>query len=133
MDAKKKVLVVEDDDSIRRIIEFCLSKRNFDVVTAADGLDGLSKARSINPDIIILDLMLPKMPGEEVCKQIRKDKQLGRVPVIMVTAKGSDADKVIGKVIGANHYIVKPFRVEELLENINRLVPADGASKRERS
>ncbi|MBI4432524.1 MAG: response regulator [Candidatus Omnitrophica bacterium] len=123
-ESQKKILIIEDDYAIQKFLSARLRKLGYQVNTAGDGEQGLEEARHGHPDLIILDLMLPKFCGEEVCKAIREDrnKLFSRVPIIMLTAKGSDVDHVIGKVIGANEYVTKPFSAEDLVEKIARLV-----------
>jgi DNA-binding response OmpR family regulator len=118
---KKKILVIEDDKDIRRTLQLQLEMEGFDVVTAADGYEGIYKAKSAGAALIILDLKLPGLPGEEICKEMRKEKKFESLPIIMVTAKDTDVDAVVGKVIGATHYIRKPFDMDELLDKV-RLV-----------
>lgn len=122
MTSKKKILIIEDEDSIRKVLEFHLKSNGFDVILAQDGEEGLDKAEQEPPDLIILDLILPKKQGEEICKEIRKDERIGKIPVIMLTAKGSDIDRIIGRVIGADCYMSKPFNTSALLKEINRLI-----------
>ena len=112
----KKILVVEDEDSIRNVLQVRLANCGFNVVTARDGEEGLAVARAEKPDLIILDLGLPKLPGEEVCRQLRNDEN--NVPIVMLTAKAEDVDRVVGKVLGANYYMTKPFEWTELLKKI---------------
>lgn len=118
----KKILVIEDDLDICNILSFSLRREGFDVSVANDGIDGLRKARELRPHLIVLDLMLPLLPGEEVCKAIREDDdpEFSRLPVVMLTAKASEADRIIGKVIGANHYMTKPFKMDELLGEVQK-------------
>ncbi|TAM38322.1 response regulator [bacterium] len=118
----KKILIIEDENELCDLIGLRLERSGFEVITANDGVEGLNKARFEKPDLIILDLILPKMPGEEVCKQVRKDALLSEIPIIMLTAKCSDTDKVIGGVIGANVYIAKPFEGAKLIQAINKLL-----------
>ncbi len=118
--ARKKVLVIEDDKVIRRLLFSCLKKRGFRVIIAKDGRKGLKKVRETVPDLVILDLMLPKLPGEEVCREIRRDQN--NVPIIMLTGKDKDVDRIIGRVIGANSYMNKPFDLPKLMEEIDRLI-----------
>lgn len=120
--APKKILVIEDEDRLRTILGYRLAHCGFNVVFAADGDEGLKRVYDSHPDLIILDLMLPKMPGEELCKQIRKDDEFCDIPIIMLTAKGTDADRIIGRVIGANYYMVKPFDSQTLLLHIHSLL-----------
>lgn len=119
---RKKILIVEDDLSISKFLAYRLRKLDYDVIVAADGNEGLKKARLEPPDLVILDLMLPACSGEEVCKAIREDDndQFSKTPIIMLTAKSSDVDRVIGKAIGANHYMTKPFDADELLDAVRR-------------
>ncbi|MFZ5801568.1 MAG: response regulator transcription factor [Candidatus Omnitrophota bacterium] len=120
----KKILLVEDEADITTILAFRLSKIGFTVLEARTGAQGLEMARSNRPDLIILDLMLPELPGEEVCKAIREDMDevFARTPIIMVTAKDSEVDQIIGRSIGANSYVTKPFDVEVLLKEIHKLL-----------
>ena len=117
---RKKVLVIDDDKGIRRLLFSCLKKGGFKVIIAKDGRKGLKKVRKMVPDLVILDLMLPKLPGEEVCKEIRGNGN--NVPIIMLSAKDKDADRVVGKVIGANSYITKPFDLPKLMEEVDSLI-----------
>lgn len=110
------ILVIEDDPTIRLTIEFALTKADYAVATAADGASGLDIARKINPDLILLDLMLPSMSGIDVAKSLRMTDE--ETPIIMVTALGSDEDKVKGLDAGADDYITKPFSTKELLARI---------------
>jgi len=111
----KKILIIEDEKSISDIIKFNLAKEGFVVDTAYDGAEGLEKALNGSPDLILLDVMLPKMDGFSVCKKIREKSV---VPVIMLTAKEEEVDKVLGLELGADDYITKPFGMRELLARI---------------
>lgn len=111
----KKILVVDDEKPISDIVKFSLSKEGFDVVTAFDGESGLALFHATKPDLVILDLMLPKMDGLEVCREIRK---VSHVPIIMVTAKDSEIDKVLGLELGADDYVTKPFSNRELTARV---------------
>lgn len=130
---KKIILIIEDDAAIRKMLHTRFSSSNFEVTAAADGEEGLALARQTHPDLILLDLRLPKLPGEEVCKAVREDedKQFSKVPIIMLTAKTSDVDRVIGHVIGATQYVTKPFDGLELLKLVKKLLrPQRGGPKR---
>ncbi len=118
----KTILIIEDNDDIRRLLELRLNFEGYNTLTSDNGLDGLEKAKKGNVDLVILDLVLPKMPGEEVCRQIRKDGVAGRIPVVMLTAKTQETDRVIGKVIGANCYLSKPYEASVLVGEIKRLL-----------
>ncbi len=114
-----KVLVVDDDIEICNMIEMFLLKERFMVVKAHDGEDAVKKFMKAMPDIVILDIMLPKMDGYDVCREIKK---LSQVPIIMLTAKGETFDKVLGLRLGADDYIVKPFEPEELIARIRAVL-----------
>ena len=103
---QKKVLIIEDEKSISDIIKFNLTKEGFSVVTAYDGQDGLTKAIASEPDLILLDVMLPVLDGFSVCKKVR---ETSTVPILMLTAKEEEVDKVLGLELGADDYITKPF------------------------
>ena len=110
---KKKVLVVDDEQSIVTLLKYNLQQAGYDVLTAMDGEEGLNLALTANPDVILLDLMLPKKDGMDVCKELRQQKVL--TPILMLTAKDDEFDKVLGLELGADDYIVKPFLPKELL------------------
>ena len=114
-----QVLIVEDDKNIRDLLERYLKKENYNVITAADGGEGLSLYHSEHPDLVLLDLMMPVMDGWAVCKAIREESQ---TPVIMLTAKGETDDKVLGLKSGADDYITKPFEMKEVLARIEAVL-----------
>lgn len=113
--AASKVLVVEDDRTLLSALKYNLSKEGHDVFTAADGAEAIEVARASKPDFIILDIMLPKMSGFEVCRILRKDTT---VPILMLTAKDDESDKVVGLDLGADDYMTKPFSMRELLARV---------------
>ncbi|MFH1782485.1 MAG: response regulator [Candidatus Omnitrophota bacterium] len=118
-----KILIIEDEKDLLTLLKMNLeSIHKYEVLTAEDGQKGIDMALAHKPDLIILDLHLPKLPGEEVCRQIRRDKDLHSVPIIMATGKNLDADRIIGRVIGADAYITKPFSIEELFGEIVKLL-----------
>ena len=114
-----KVLVVEDEESFREALEFILTKEGFQVVLAPTGTDGLTAFDREQPDIILLDVMLPGMSGTDVCKAIRTKSN---VPIIMLTAKDAEIDKVVGLEIGADDYVTKPFSTPELIARIRAVL-----------
>ncbi|MDE7218396.1 MAG: response regulator transcription factor [Oscillospiraceae bacterium] len=116
MEEKKTVLIVEDEKSIVDIVRFNLEKEGYAVLTAYDGEAGLAAAREGNPDLILLDVMLPKMIGFDVCRLLREEGN--NVPVIILTAREEEADKVLGLEIGADDYITKPFSMRELMARV---------------
>ncbi len=111
----KKILVVEDEKAIADILDFNLRKEGYTVVCAYDGEDGLTHALADKPDLILLDVMLPKLDGFEVCKAVRKTSN---VPIIMLTAREEEVDKILGLELGADDYITKPFSMRELMARI---------------
>ncbi len=112
---EKTILVVDDEAHIQELIKFNLTKNGFKVITADNGIDALKIAEDEKPDLIFLDLMLPGMDGLEVCKSIRKKSSIESTPIIMITAKGEELDKILGLELGADDYITKPFSVRELV------------------
>lgn len=117
---QKKLLVVDDDDEIRELLEFDLSHSGYSVDTACDGMEGLNKAVSGLYDLILLDVMMPKMNGFDVCKNLRKVKP--DIPVLLLTAKGTIGDKTQGFDCGADDYLVKPFDIQEVLLRVKALL-----------
>ncbi|MDR1247033.1 MAG: response regulator transcription factor [Clostridiales Family XIII bacterium] len=125
----KKVLIVEDEKSISDIIQFNLKKEGFEVDTAYDGESGLEKALAGKPDLILLDVMLPHIDGFEICKKVR---ETSAVPILMLTAKEEEVDKVLGLELGADDYITKPFGMRELIARIKanfRRIDLDDSEK----
>ncbi|HEY4745547.1 MAG TPA: response regulator transcription factor [Desulfuromonadaceae bacterium] len=118
----KKILVVEDEKDLAELLVFNLEKEGFRMLCAHDGVSGLEKARREEPDLIVLDLMLPGLMGTEVCKELRKEPRTARIPVLMLTAKGEEIDRVVGFEVGADDYIVKPFSMRELLLRIRAII-----------
>ena len=111
----KKILVVDDEKPISDIVKFNLKKEGYEVFTAFDGEEGLAMFHEVTPDLVVLDLMLPKIEGLDVCREIRKTSN---VPIIMVTAKDSEIDKVLGLELGADDYVTKPFSNRELVARV---------------
>ena len=117
-----KILVVDDEPEAVELLEFNLKKAGFDVLTATDGAQALKKARSVLPNLIVLDLMLPEIDGLEVCKMLRRDPATTRIPVIMLTAKAAEVDRIVGLEIGADDYVTKPFSPRELVLRVNKVL-----------
>ena len=115
-DSKKKILIVDDEPSIQDLLVFNLEKEGYKTITASDGEEGVSLALSQNPDLILLDVMLPKADGLTVCKRIRQT--LSKTPIIMLSAKGEEIDKILGLEMGADDYMTKPFSVRELIARV---------------
>jgi DNA-binding response OmpR family regulator len=119
MAENNKVLVVEDDSNLLDTLKYNLQKEGFDVVTAVDGAEALDIARKEKPAIIILDVMLPKISGFEVCRILRKEME---APILMLTAKADETDKIVGLEIGADDYMTKPFSLRELLARVRAMI-----------
>ncbi len=119
---KKRVLVVDDEPDIVSGIVDRLEFEGFDVLSAQDGQTALKLARDKNPDIIILDVMLPKIDGFKICRLLKFDKKRKHIPIIMLTAKTQESDKKIGKEMKADIYMCKPFDPDELISNIKKLL-----------
>jgi two-component system alkaline phosphatase synthesis response regulator PhoP len=120
--AHESILAVEDDEDILELLRYNLSREGYRVTVAASGEEGLKSARATLPDLILLDLMLPEMDGLEVCRQLKMDLKTRHVPVIMLTAKGEEADIVIGLELGADDYITKPFGNRVLLARVRAVL-----------
>ena len=120
--ARAKVLVVDDEEYIQHILNFSFGAEGYEVVTASDGEEGVSKAKDEKPDVIVMDIMMPKMDGYEACKQIKTDPQTKDIPVILLTAKGRDADRKLGSEVGADDYVVKPFSPGRLIERVEGIM-----------
>lgn len=117
-----KILIVEDDPDIRELLRFNLEKAGYNLFLAEDGEKALTQARKHSPDIILLDLMLPGVDGLEVCRTLKQDPELQRIPVMMVTAKGEEMDRVVGLELGADDYVVKPFSLREVVLRIRKIL-----------
>lgn len=120
--AKQKILVVDDELDVTELLEFNLKAAGYDVQSAEDGPTALKKARDIQPDLIVLDVMLPEMQGTDVCKELRRDPVTSAIPIIMLTAKAAEIDRVLGLELGADDYVTKPFSPRELVLRIRGLL-----------
>ena len=114
-DFKKTILVVDDEKMIRNLLNINLTKEGYNVIEAVDGLEAVELATEKKPDLILLDVMIPKLDGLSVCKRI---KNTMNVPILMVTAKDSEVDKILGLELGADDYVTKPFSIRELIARI---------------
>ena len=117
---KNKILVVDDEQSIVTLLQYNLEQAGYEVITAMDGEEGKQKAETQSPDFIVLDLMLPKIDGMEVCKQLRQKSIM--TPILMLTAKDDELDKIIGLELGADDYMVKPFSPREVLARVKAIL-----------
>jgi len=120
--ANKTVFIVDDEEFFIKPIQLFLEKKGFNVETASDGMKGLQQARAVNPDVIMLDLMLPAVDGYQICRMLKGDRKFKHIPVIIVSAKDTERDKQLGKQSGADTYITKPVVPETLLKEINALL-----------
>ena len=114
----KKILIVDDEADIIEILQFVLEAQGYECVTAMVGETGLNLAREINPDLIILDVMMPKINGYKISRLLKYDNKYKDIPILMITARSQEEDKVIGEETGANEYITKPFQVDYVLEKV---------------
>src|SRR5207302_2408649 len=125
----KRVFIIEDDRDIVELVRYNLANEGFQVTAAYDGVTGLATLKKTPPDILLLDLMLPKLSGLEICREIRRDETLNRLPILMLTARGEEADRVVGLEMGADDYVTKPFSPRELAARVKALLrraePAD--------
>ena len=120
--SKGKILVVDDEIYIVHILDFSLGMEGYEVVTALDGEQALEKMKSERPDLIVLDIMMPKLDGYEVCKSVKGNPDTAHIPVILLSAKGRNVDQKLGFDVGADDYITKPFSPRKLVERINALL-----------
>ena len=119
---KEKILIIEDEKDIVKMLEYNLKKEGFVTVASRDGEAALAAARKELPDLILLDIMLPGMDGLEVCKSLKGDRKTARIPVIMLTAKSQESDKIVGLELGADDYVTKPFSPRELIARIKAVI-----------
>jgi DNA-binding response OmpR family regulator len=116
--SKKRILVVDDEVDLVETVRFSLELEGYDVLVAYNGEEALNQARKENPDLILLDLMLPKLDGYKVCRLLKFDERYKHIPILMLTAKIQEKDKVTGMETGANEYITKPFEMDELMKKV---------------
>ncbi len=116
--SQKKILVVDDEVDLVETIRFPLEMEGFNVLVSYNGEDALNQARKEKPDLILLDLMLPKLDGYKVCRLLKFDERYKDIPILMLTAKTQEKDKLLGKETGANEYITKPFDIDDLMKKV---------------
>src|SRR5690348_10850501 len=121
-DVMKRILVIEDDKDIVELVRYNLEKDGYQVLASTDGAMGLAQIRKTPPDLLVLDLMLPKLSGLDICREVRKDTNLNRLPILILTAKGEEADRVVGLELGADDYVTKPFSPRELAARVKALL-----------
>ncbi len=118
----KKLLIVDDEKDLVETLTFRLEANGYEVIKAYDGQEGLDKAKKEKPDLIILDLMLPKMDGYKVCGLLKADSRYNKIPIVLFTARAQESDKKMGEDVGADAYITKPFEPQVLLDKIKELI-----------
>jgi two-component system phosphate regulon response regulator PhoB len=123
---KAKILVVDDEPDVLDLVTYNLTQAGFQTLTAADGAEALRKARSTAPDLIVLDLMLPELDGLEVCKLLRRDSKTSAIPIIMLTARAGEMDRIVGLELGAVDYVPKPFSPRELVLRVKKRLEKSG-------
>jgi two-component system phosphate regulon response regulator PhoB len=128
--AKQRILIVDDEPDAVELVAFNLKEAGYEVATAVNGEEALRQTRARLPDLIVLDLMLPEIDGLEVCKLLRRDPQTSGIPIVMLTAKAAEIDRVLGLELGADDYVTKPFSPRELVLRIKRLLRAGPAEKK---
>jgi two-component system phosphate regulon response regulator PhoB len=119
--ARNRVLIIEDERALTDVLAYNLQREGYDTILAHDGQEGLRKAQTLLPDLILLDLMLPAMSGLDVCRELRAGERTRDIPIVMLTAKAEETDQVVGFKMGADDYVTKPFSVKVLLERIKAL------------
>jgi DNA-binding response OmpR family regulator len=124
-----RVLVVDDEPDLVRILEFGLKAAGYQVDTANDGQEGLKKARELKPDIILLDLMLPKLDGYKVCRLLKFDERYKHIPIMILSARTQEGDQNLAHEMGANRFLTKPYEFAEILEHIKALLKQSAAAK----
>ena len=120
----KKILIVDDEADIVETLKFMAEANGYKCYCAYDGEEGLSKAKEIMPDLIILDVMMPKINGFKICRLLKYDKKFKDIKILMITARSQDSDKLIGEETGADEYITKPFDINEVMEKIQKHLEA---------
>jgi len=118
----RHILIIEDDKDIVELVRYNLEKEGFRVSSAEDGVTGLAQVKKTAPDLVVLDLMLPRLPGLEICKELRRDQNTPRLPILMLTARGEEPDRVVGLEMGADDYVTKPFSPRELVARVKALL-----------
>lgn len=118
----KRILIIEDDRDIVELVRYNLTNEGFQVASAQDGSIALATLKKNLPDLLLLDLMLPKLSGLDICREVRRDENMNRLPILMLTARGDEADRVVGLEMGADDYVTKPFSPRELVARVKALL-----------
>ncbi|MDP4179237.1 MAG: response regulator transcription factor [Bacillota bacterium] len=120
--SEEKILIVDDEEHIQELIKFNLENKGYQVLCSGNGKEALKIVKEKQPNLVLLDLMLPGMDGYDVCKEIRRDNNISNIPIIMITAKGEELDKILGLELGADDYMTKPFSIRELIARIKAVL-----------
>ena len=128
MKANETILVVDDEEDVVNLVRYNLQKASYDVLTAVNGVDGLRLIRDSRPDVVVLDLMLPRMDGLSVCREVRGDPEVSHTPILMLTAKNQQKDRIKGLQDGADDYLTKPFSTRELILRVGAILRRSGAA-----
>jgi two-component system phosphate regulon response regulator PhoB len=123
---RQRILIIEDEQDIVRVLDFALQQAGFDTVSASDAEHAFARVREKAPDLVLLDLMLPDLPGTEICKQLKSSAKTSAIPVIMLTARGEEVDRIVGFELGADDYITKPFSVREVVLRVRAILRRHG-------
>ncbi len=118
----KKILIVDDEADIIEILQFVLEAEGYECITATDGEEGLKLAKEASPDLIILDVMMPKINGYKISRLLKYDSKYKNIPILMITARSQEEDRVIGEETGADEYITKPFKVDYVVEKVKNYI-----------
>lgn len=130
---RKKILVVDDEPSIVKLVSVKLEKEGYELYTAYDGEEALSKVRDVNPDLIVLDVMMPKLDGRQVCARIKGNPETKQIPIIMLTAVGQFEEQLKGMEAGADEYVTKPFSPEALAKTVAEVLKKDAGFEKHRT
>jgi two-component system phosphate regulon response regulator PhoB len=129
---KPKILIVEDERALQEVLTYNLEREGFEVVVSSDGQDAIRRARTFEPDVILLDLMLPVIDGLEVCRQLRADTKTQAIRILMLTARSEEVDEIVGFNMGADDYVTKPFKVKPLIHRIKALLRRSSGEQKSR-
>jgi two-component system, OmpR family, alkaline phosphatase synthesis response regulator PhoP len=124
----KKILIIEDDPATSRLVDYSLRHAGYEVISSSNGMDGLRKAHSEVPDLVILDVMLPGMDGFEICHRLRAEKDTEKLPILMFSAKAQEIDKETGIKVGADDYLTKPSPPSEIVSRVQKLLVKKNSS-----
>ena len=128
-----RILIIEDEKALVEILEYNLVREGYEVFTAVDGREGLDKALSLHPDLVVLDIMLPSIDGLQICSQLRSNSKTQDIRILMLSAKGEDVDEVVGFSMGADDYVIKPYKLGPLLHRIKALLRRSGTESKQNS